>query len=66
MRHKYITGLIVLLIRLSIPGTILAKEQNGIDSGATAWMLTSTTLVLLMVPGLAMLYLYCIVGFIGL
>ncbi len=26
------------------------------DSGATAWMLTSTTLVLLMVPGLAMFY----------
>ena len=27
-----------------------------IDSGATAWMLTSTALVLLMVPGLAMFY----------
>ena len=26
------------------------------DSGATAWMLTSTALVLLMVPGLAMFY----------
>ncbi|MBE0652997.1 MAG: ammonium transporter, partial [Bacteroidales bacterium] len=29
---------------------------NGIDSGATAWMLTSTALVLLMIPGLAMFY----------
>src|SRR3982751_3751676 len=27
-----------------------------IDSGAEAWMLTSTALVLLMVPGLAMFY----------
>jgi Amt family ammonium transporter len=27
-----------------------------VDSGATAWMLTSTALVLLMVPGLAMFY----------
>ncbi len=27
-----------------------------IDSGATAWMLTSTALVLLMIPGLAMFY----------
>jgi Amt family ammonium transporter len=31
-------------------------EQPPVDSGATAWMLTSTALVLLMVPGLAMFY----------
>jgi Amt family ammonium transporter len=30
--------------------------QPAVDSGATAWMLTSTALVLLMVPGLAMFY----------
>ncbi|WP_339791499.1 MAG: ammonium transporter [Imperialibacter sp.] len=34
----------------------LAQETSEIDSGATAWMLTSTTLVLLMIPGLAMFY----------
>ena len=33
-----------------------ASDGNGIDTGATAWMLTSTALVLLMVPGLAMFY----------
>lgn len=33
-----------------------AAESNIVDSGATAWMLTSTALVLLMVPGLAMFY----------
>ncbi|OGX10001.1 MAG: ammonia channel protein [Omnitrophica WOR_2 bacterium GWF2_38_59] len=33
-----------------------AGENGVIDSGATAWMLTSTALVLLMVPGLAMFY----------
>jgi len=34
-----------------------ATMQNiAVDSGATAWMLTSTALVLLMVPGLAMFY----------
>jgi ammonium transporter, Amt family len=33
-----------------------AQETSEIDSGATAWMLTSTTLVLLMFPGLAMFY----------
>ncbi|MCK9206912.1 MAG: ammonium transporter, partial [Salinivirgaceae bacterium] len=33
-----------------------AGETAAIDTGATAWMLTSTALVLLMVPGLAMFY----------
>ncbi|NOY67945.1 MAG: ammonium transporter [Deltaproteobacteria bacterium] len=33
-----------------------AAGSPAIDSGATAWMLTSTALVLLMVPGLAMFY----------
>ncbi len=31
-------------------------QQPPVDAGATAWMLTSTALVLLMVPGLAMFY----------
>jgi len=37
---------------------VLAFAQGGqiIDSGAEAWMLTSTALVLLMVPGLALFY----------
>ncbi|MBN1488516.1 MAG: ammonium transporter [Phycisphaerae bacterium] len=33
-----------------------SPEAVTVDSGATAWMLTSTALVLLMVPGLAMFY----------
>jgi len=33
-----------------------AAEGPTIDSGATAWMLTSTALVLLMIPGLALFY----------
>jgi len=35
---------------------LFAAETTPIDSGATAWMLTSTALVLLMIPGLAMFY----------
>jgi Amt family ammonium transporter len=31
-------------------------EETPVDSGVTAWMLTSTALVLLMVPGLALFY----------
>ncbi|MCF6289892.1 MAG: ammonium transporter [Desulfobacterales bacterium] len=38
-----------------LPGLARAAG-NGIDTGTTAWMLTSTALVLLMVPGLAMFY----------
>ena len=37
-------------------GVFAADDAPQIDSGATAWMLTSTALVLLMVPGLAMFY----------
>lgn len=33
-----------------------APAQPAVDTGTTAWMLTSTTLVLLMIPGLAMFY----------
>lgn len=36
--------------------SIFATETIKVDTGATAWMLTSTALVLLMVPGLAMFY----------
>ena len=44
-------GFLILL-----PQVVFASENGGVDSGATAWMLTSTALVLLMVPGLAMFY----------
>jgi Amt family ammonium transporter len=41
---------------LILPEYLYAADGTIIDSGATAWMLTSTALVLLMVPGLAMFY----------
>ena len=44
------------LLVLATTGTLWAADGNGVDSGATAWMLTSTALVLLMIPGLAMFY----------
>ncbi len=47
-----LTGLFLFLTF----GTSAAADESAIDSGATAWMLTSTALVLLMVPGLAMFY----------
>src|SRR4030042_5824497 len=45
----------LLLLCFGITG-LYASDGKEIDTGATAWMLTSTALVLLMVPGLAMFY----------
>jgi ammonium transporter, Amt family len=45
-----------LLLLLSVYTVMDASDGNGIDTGVTAWMLTSTALVLLMIPGLAMFY----------
>jgi len=48
---------LLLLVLLFISSTgLFAADGTPIDSGATAWMLTSTALVLLMIPGLAMFY----------
>ncbi|HKK42803.1 MAG TPA: ammonium transporter [Bacteroidales bacterium] len=47
--------LAVVLLVICSTG-LYASDGKGIDTGATAWMLTSTALVLLMIPGLAMFY----------
>ena len=51
-------SVLVLVAVLVMPGLALAGDTSvaETDSGTTAWMLTSTALVLLMVPGLAMFY----------
>ncbi len=51
-------GLIISIISLLIPvGTALADEKSTLNSGDTAWLLTSSALVMLMtVPGLALFY----------
>ena len=54
MRKKILINLIAVII-LS-PQALSAAENAAIDTGTTSWMLTSTALVLLMVPGLAMFY----------
>jgi Amt family ammonium transporter len=53
LRKKVFLTLITMLV---MSGSIWAAEGNTVDTGITAWMLTSTALVLLMVPGLAMFY----------
>jgi Amt family ammonium transporter len=46
----------IAILLSSFPQVTLAGEHASIDTGTTAWMLTSTALVLFMVPGLAMFY----------
>ena len=43
------------LAMLAAAPRVFAQDEVEIDSGTTAWMLVSTALVLLMIPGLAML-----------
>lgn len=50
-------ALIALAALLALPGWARAADgATAVDTGTTAWMLTSTALVLLMVPGLAIFY----------
>jgi Amt family ammonium transporter len=56
-QKKYLVGAFLLGVALASPASALAQEAAcETDSGITSWMLTSTALVLLMVPGLAMFY----------
>ena len=48
------TSLIVILC--TAESAFAGDSADTIDTGTTAWMLTSTALVLLMIPGLAMFY----------
>jgi ammonium transporter, Amt family len=55
---RFIRAVTVLtaLVLLSFPLSAQETADTAMDTGASAWMLTSTALVLLMVPGLAMFY----------
>ncbi len=54
-RRWGLAGLASLALILA-PDLVHAAAAADLDTGTTAWMLTSTALVLLMVPGLAMFY----------
>ena len=49
-------GLLSIFMLFTGIAGLNASDGAVIDTGATAWMLTSTALVLLMIPGLAMFY----------
>ncbi len=55
MRQQKLT--VIAAVLLCMVGVAHAAEGSPeVDTGTTAWMLTSTALVLLMIPGLAMFY----------
>lgn len=54
LNFKLLAVLFILLFFGS--NALFASEGAAVDTGVTSWMLTSTALVLLMVPGLAMFY----------
>ena len=57
MKIPYKKALLLCLALIFLgAGSLFASDGNGVDTGTTAWMLTSTALVLLMIPGLAMFY----------
>jgi Amt family ammonium transporter len=56
MKLKWAKFLFAVNFIIVLPNLAFAVENTAIDTGTTAWMLTATALVLLMVPGLAMFY----------
>ncbi len=56
MKIGHIKSIVTVFFITVFPRFAFAAEIGSVDSGITAWMLTSTALVLLMVPGLAMFY----------
>ena len=56
MAKKISASLLLFFTAMMAHSTAWAAEPVVTDTGTTSWMLTSTALVLLMVPGLAMFY----------
>ncbi len=55
IKHRSVVTVLLALTFLAVP--MLALADDGLDTGNTAWMLTSTALVLFMtIPGLALFY----------
>ena len=57
MLNRTLRGAILGLLSLTFAGTALAQDEAVLSAGDTAWVLTSTALVLMMtLPGLALFY----------
>jgi Amt family ammonium transporter len=57
LRHPLAVSALAAAMTVASAGSAIAEEAPTLDSGDTAWMLTSTALVLMMtIPGLALFY----------
>lgn len=56
MKANKIKKALLALLFIVIAGSSFGADGAVVDTGITSWMLTSTALVLLMVPGLALFY----------
>jgi Amt family ammonium transporter len=56
MKKRRASALCAAAALAAIPATTLAAEGPVVDSGDTAWLLVSTALVMIMLPGLALFY----------
>ena len=58
MKHKKVRFVLFIILSLfMLSGNVWAEEAPKLDTGDTAWMLTSTVLVLFMtIPGLSLFY----------
>ena len=56
IRHGLAAAGIGTALLAILPGTVAAADGTEINSGDTAWMLASTALVMIMLPGLALFY----------
>ncbi len=56
MREKLRNIMVAMAALWLVPGICLAEGPPAFDTGDTAWMLVSSALVLLMIPGLALFY----------
>src|SRR4029077_19507684 len=55
-RRLLFGGVAATALLAALPGVAAAADGGTIDTGDTAWMLTSTALVMIMLPGLALFY----------
>lgn len=54
-RNSFLVAIFLSVVFLLIPGTVFAAEE-AVNTGDTAWILVSSALVLLMIPGVAFFY----------
>jgi Amt family ammonium transporter len=56
MKRRLATLALPTIMALLVPGVAAAAEETPLDTGNTAWLLTATALVMVMLPGLALFY----------